>query len=324
MTIRVGTRGSALALAQARATADALHRVSGEPCELVVVRTEGDASAEPLAVIGGTGVFAGALRTALRAGRCDVVVHSLKDLPVEPEPGLTIVAVPTREDARDALCARDGVTLAALPVGATVGTGSPRRRAQIVAKRPDVTVVDVRGNVDTRLRQVHEGKLHAVVLAAAGLGRIGRIGEATELLPLDTWPTAAGQGALAVEVRDEDAVHLREPGAAPTGIGAAAAAIADAASWSAAAAERTVLRRLQAGCAAPIGVASRVGGGSAELWASVHRPGGGLRIDRRRTVAFPAGDAAARETAMQRAAEALADDLLAAGAADLAPLGATA
>ncbi|WP_375401559.1 hydroxymethylbilane synthase [uncultured Amnibacterium sp.] len=324
MTIRVGTRGSALALAQARATADALHRASGEPCELVVVRTEGDTSAEPLAVIGGTGVFAGALRTALRAGRCDVVVHSLKDLPVEPEPGLTIVAVPMREDARDALCARDGVTLAALPTGATVGTGSPRRRAQIVATRPDVTVVDVRGNVDTRLRLVRDGDLHAVVLAAAGLGRIGRIGEATDLLPLDTWPTAAGQGALAVEVRDEDAVHLREPGVVPTGIGAAAAAITDAASWSAAAAERTVLRRLQAGCAAPIGVASRVARDSAELWASVHRPGGGFRIDRRRTATFPAGDVAARDAALQREAGALADDLLAAGAADLAPLGATA
>lgn len=324
MTIRVGTRGSALALAQARSTADALHRAAGEPCELVVVRTEGDSSAEPLAVIGGTGVFAGALRTALHEGRCDVVVHSLKDLPVDPEPGLTIVAVPGREDARDALCARDGATLASLAAGASIGTGSPRRHAQLIAERPDVTVVDVRGNVDTRLRRVRDGELDAVVLSAAGLGRIGRLGEVTDLLPLESWPTAAGQGALAVEVRDEDAVHLRDGGAKPTGVGAAAAAIADAVSWSGAAAERTVLRRLQAGCAAPIGVASRVTDDSARLWASVHRPGGGFRIDRTRTATFPAGDAAARDAALQRAAHALAQDLLQAGAADLAPLGATA
>lgn len=324
MTIRVGTRGSALALAQARSTADALHRAGGEPCELVVVRTEGDGSSASLAVIGGTGLFAGALRTALHEGRCDVVVHSLKDLPVDPEPGLTIVAVPVREDARDALCARDGATLATLPTGASIGTGSPRRHAQIIARRPDVTVVDVRGNVDTRLRLVRDGELDAVVLSAAGLGRIDRLAEVTDLLPLDFWPTAAGQGALAVEVRDEDAAHLQDGGADLTPIGAAAAAIADAVSWSGASAERTVLRRLQAGCAAPIGVASLVADDSARLWASVHRPGGGLRIDRTRAATFPAGDATARDAALQRAADALAEDLLQSGAGDLAPLGATA
>ena len=152
--VRIGTRGSALALAQTQTIANSLAARTGVEVEIVTVRTEGDTSTESLASLGGTGVFAGALREALIAGRCDVVVHSLKDLPTAAYPGLSIGAVPKRVDARDALCARDELTLDTLPEGAKVGTGSPRRAAQLRSRRPDLEVVDIRGNVDTRLAHV--------------------------------------------------------------------------------------------------------------------------------------------------------------------------
>jgi hydroxymethylbilane synthase len=313
VTVRLGTRGSALALAQAGRIRDRIVAL-GEPCELVVVTTVGDVSKASLAQIGGTGVFAGALRSALSAGEIDVVVHSMKDLPVAPAAGLVVAGVPEREDARDALCARDGLTLATLPPGAVVGTGSPRRHAQLADRRPDLTVVDLRGNVDTRLGKVLDGSLDAVVLSWAGLARLDRLDAVTEVLDLDAWPTAAAQGALAIEVREADA----DPS---TSLGAVVAALTDAAARDAAVAERRVLGLLEAGCAAPIGVASTVEAGSATIWASVHRPGGGQRLDRRRTVTFDESD---RGAALAAAADVLAADLLAAGAADLAPLGATA
>lgn len=308
--LRLGTRGSALALAQAGRVRDAI-RAAGQACELVTVRTEGDVSRASLAQIGGTGVFAGALRDALAAGEVDLVVHSLKDLPVAPAPGLVVAAVPEREDARDVLCARAGWTIETLPPGARVGTGSPRRRAQLIDRRGDLDVRDLRGNVDTRLRRVAEGDLDAVVLSRAGLLRLGRADAVTETLPLDAWPTAAGQGALAIEVREADA----DPG---TAIGAVVARLVDPVAQDAAIAERQVLALLEAGCAAPIGVASRVGTDRAAIWAVVHRPDGGARIERRLEV-----DAAAdRGPRLAQAARDLAADLLEAGAARLAPLGA--
>lgn len=311
MTVRLGTRGSALALAQAGTVRDAVER-AGEACELVVVRTEGDVSNASLAQIGGTGVFAGALREALAEGLVDLVVHSLKDLPVPAAPGLAVTGVPPREDARDALCARDGRTLDDLPAGAVVGTGSPRRHAQLMDRRDDLVVVDLRGNVDSRLRRVVEGELDAVVLSSAGLARLGRIDAVTDVLPLDDWPTAAGQGALAIEVREADA----DPA---TGLGALVAQLTDEGSYDAVAAERRVLELLEAGCAAPIGVASRVSEGAAALWAVVHRPGGGARIDRRVETVFTPRD---RRVRLAAAADELAGALLEAGAASLAPLGA--
>lgn len=311
MTVRLGTRGSALALAQAGLVRDAIAML-GEHCELVTVTTVGDVSKASLAQIGGTGVFAGALRTALTAGDVDLVVHSLKDLPIAPAPGLVVAGIPQREDARDALCARDGLGLQALPPGAVIGTGSPRRVAQLLDRRPDLQVVDLRGNVDTRLRQVRDGHLDAVLLSRAGLARLGRLDAVTEVLPLDAWPTAAGQGALALEVREADA----DPA---TGLGRIVAALTDPAAADGAIAERRVLGLLEAGCAAPIGVASEVGATHAVLWASVHRPGGRERLDRRRAVDYPAGGRAA---ALIAAAEDLTRELLDAGAARLAPLGA--
>lgn len=320
MTLRIGTRGSALALAQAGMVVASLE-AAGTPAELVVVRTEGDVSKASLASIGGTGVFAGALRRSLADGGCDLVVHSLKDLPVLPAAGLVVVAVPEREDPRDALCSR-GPRLAELPAGARVGTGSPRRRAQLLERRPDLAVVDLRGNVDSRLRRVAEGELDAVLLSVAGLTRLGRHDAITEVLPLETWPTAAGQGALALEVRAEDARHLS--GATPTATGAAAAGLDHRDSHDAVVAERTVLGELQAGCVAPIGVASSLAGARARIWASVHRPDGGARVQRSVEVTLGDGPAPDRRAALVRAGRELAADLVAHGAADLAPLGATA
>ncbi|GAA1940397.1 hydroxymethylbilane synthase [Microbacterium aoyamense] len=301
--LRIGTRGSALALAQAGTVAKALDG------ELVVIASEGDTSTASLASLGGTGVFAKALRDALLAGEVDAVVHSYKDLPTAPEPGLAIAAVPKRADARDALCsrkvegARDGLTLETLPEGARVGTGSPRRRAQLAAKRPDLELVDIRGNVDTRLgrlTETGERGLDAVVLAAAGLERLGRIDAATELLDLDAWPTAPAQGALAVETRRGDERLAKR--------------IAHKTSRLAADAERGVLARLEAGCAAPIGARAFVEDGMLFLTARVYRPDGGAQLTSSHAAYLE--DTTAAEISTR-----VADELLASGAADLAPLG---
>ena len=245
--LRLGTRRSALATTQSSWVADRL-RTLGHEVELVEVSTEGDRDqTTPLAQLGGTGVFVSALRAALVEGRVDLAVHSLKDLPTTPDPGTTVAAVPLREDPRDALVARDGLTLGELPAGSTVGTGSPRRRAQLEALGLGLVVTELRGNVDTRMRQVTEGHLDAVLLAAAGLRRLGRIAEASELLdPIQMLP-APGQGALAVEVRADDAVTA-----------AVVAALDDADTRTCTTAERTLLAELEAGCSAPVGALAEV------------------------------------------------------------------
>ena len=262
--IRIGTRGSALALAQSGHIADAVRKASGREVEIVTVSTEGDHSTASLASLGGTGVFASALREFLLDGQCDLVVHSLKDLPTGPVPGLVIGAVPKRADARDALIARDALTLDTLPAGARVGTGSPRRAAQLLSRRPDLTVVDIRGNVDTRLGKVASGELDAVVLAAAGLDRLGRLDEATELLGLDGWPTAPGQGALALEVRAGDEKLV--------------AALDHKPSRTMVEAERAVLAILEAGCAAPIAARAFTDDGMLFLDARVYSPDGSQKV----------------------------------------------
>lgn len=300
MTIRLGTRGSALALAQAGTIAERLG------AEIVIISTDGDRSTAPLADLGGTGVFATALREALRAGEVDVVVHSYKDLPTGPADALAIAAVPPRADARDALCARDGLTLATLPPGARVGTGSPRRRAQLAAHRSDLEIVDLRGNVDTRLARVGaadpERALDAVVLAAAGLERLGRLDAATDLVSLDAWPTAPGQGALAVETRAGEERLASRLEHRPSRLSADA--------------ERAVLARLEAGCAAPIGAHAFLDDGLLFLTARVYRPDGGAQL----TASHALYAADARDAAAE-IGERVADELLDAGAAELAPLG---
>lgn len=236
MKLRLGTRASALAITQSELVADRL-RALGHEVELVRIRTGGDVEKGSLTRLGSLGVFAAELRTAILDGRCDFAVHSLKDLPTAAVPGLTIAAVPGREDPSDALCA-GGRTLAQLPAGATVGTGSPRRVAQLRRLRPDLRYVDVRGNVGTRLARVSDGDLDAVVLAAAGLRRLGLEDEIDDLLPILPAP---GQGALALECRedaDEVLAALRE--------------LDDADVHLAVDAEREVLAGLGGGCAAPI------------------------------------------------------------------------
>lgn len=281
--LRIGTRGSRLAVAQTRLVAAAITRRSGRPCEIVTVTTHGDVNRASLTQIGGQGVFATELRAALTAGEVDVAVHSLKDLPSAPAPGLTLAAYPAREDARDALCARGGLTLAGLPAGARIGTGSPRRIAQLRAARPDLVAVDLRGNIDSRLARVsghddartatatlpagaiEQGRLDevatldAVILACAGLERLGRTAAITERLDLDRFPTAPGQGVLGIEVRDGE----RHDGIAE---------LDDPATRAAAEAERGILRGLGAGCSAPIAAHATVRADTLALTAIVYGP----------------------------------------------------
>ncbi len=240
--LRLGTRRSLLARTQSELVADALRRQTGRQVDLVEITTEGDLSSAPLAQIGGTGVFVSALRHALLDGRIDLAVHSLKDLPTAPCDGIAIAAVPARQDPRDVLVARDGLTLGELPRGARIGTGSPRRAAQLRALDLGLDPVAVRGNVDTRLRLVASGDVDAVVLARAGLLRIGRADEATEVLdPIQILP-APGQGALAVETRsgDDETRSL-------------VAVLDDQPSRACVEAERSLLAALEGGCSAPIG-----------------------------------------------------------------------
>jgi len=195
--IRIGTRPSALAVAQSGHVAERL-RAKGHQCELVEISSPGDRSLAPVVELG-VGVFVSSLREALVDGRIDVAVHSYKDLPTAPDPRLVIAAVPPREDPRDALVARDGLVLGQLPSGARIGTGSPRRATQLLALGPEWEIVPIRGNVDTRIGKVRSGQLDAVVVAAAGLRRLGRVDDATELLDPVQMLSAPAQGALAIE-----------------------------------------------------------------------------------------------------------------------------
>ena len=259
--LRVGTRASALALAQSGAIASRVADLAGCGYELVRIRTEGDVNTGPLAAIGGTGVFVTAVRTALADGRVDIIVHSYKDLPTAPADGLTLGAVPARENPLDALCARDGAILKTLPAGARVGTGSPRRAAQLLQRRPDVTVLPVRGNVDTRLRMVTDGAMDGVVLAVAGLSRLERSDAITEVFPAEVMLPAPAQGALAVECRTSDVDSAW--------FSATLGAVDDAPSRAAAAAERALLRTLEAGCIAPVGAYATVVGSTVTLTGAV-------------------------------------------------------
>jgi hydroxymethylbilane synthase len=232
--------------------------------------------------IGGTGIFVSALRDALLANEIDVAVHSLKDLPTAPVDGLTIGAVPVREDPRDVLVARDGLGLGELQTGALVGTGAPRRVAQLEALGLGLELTGIRGNVDSRIAMVTQGKLDAVVLARAGLARLGRLSEITETLdPIQVLP-APGQGALAIECRTDDAEVLQ-----------ALAPLEDAATRSAVLAERQLLATLEAGCTAPVGALAEVveGEDGPELWlrGALGQEGGVRRLSANGPVDDPVG-----------------------------------
>ncbi|MEV6832496.1 hydroxymethylbilane synthase [Amycolatopsis sp. NPDC051102] len=242
----MGTRGSKLALTQTGTVADAL-RATGVEVEIVKVTTPGDKSLAPIATIG-VGVFTSALREALLRNEVDVIVHSYKDLPTAPEPGITLAAVPPREDPRDALIARDGLTLGELPPGSTVGTGAARRTAQLRALGLGLEIVPIRGNIDTRMRKVTDGELDAVVLARAGLARVGLVEAITETLdPIQMLPAPA-QGALAVECRTAD-VELEQ---------LLRSTLDDEGTRAAVTAERALLAALEAGCSAPVGALAEI------------------------------------------------------------------
>jgi hydroxymethylbilane synthase len=301
--IRVGTRASLLARTQSEHVARALREALGREVELVEVSTHGDVSAAPLATIGGTGVFVSALRDALLRGDVDLAVHSLKDLPTAEPDDVALAAVPLREDPRDVVVARDGLTLGELPTSARVGTGSPRRAAQLRGLGFDLDVVPIRGNVDTRLRKVADGEYDAVVVAAAGLARLGRLDEAAELLDPGQILPAPGQGALAVECRAGDTELVT----------ALTKLLDDAVTRAAVTAERSLLAALEAGCTAPVGALADVGldeSGNDELYlrAIVVAVDGSRAVRLSTTGPLADGETLGRQ---------LAADLLDEGAADL-------
>ncbi|NLV80376.1 MAG: hydroxymethylbilane synthase [Rhodococcus sp.] len=244
-TLRIGTRGSLLATTQAGTVRDALI-AAGHPAELVVITTKGDVTAGPVQRIG-VGVFTAELREALLAGDVDLAVHSYKDLPTQQDERLVVAAVPPREDPRDALVARDGLVLGELPPGSKVGTSAPRRRAQLAALGLGLELQELRGNIDTRIGKVDSGELDAIVIARAGLSRIGRLDRVTEALePVQMLP-APSQGALAVECRADDPSMIE-----------LLTELDDAPSRAAVLAERALLAELEAGCTAPVGAIAEV------------------------------------------------------------------
>ena len=298
MKIRIGARGSALSLAQTELVAAALR--SREDVEVIPIRTTGDRLSRLEAEMTGKDLFTREIDDALREGRIDLGVHSLKDLPSRLAPGLMLAAVPLREDPRDALVSKDRRSLDSLPGGARVGTSSTRRRAQLLAARPDLEIIEARGNVDTRIRRMREGRWDAVVLARAGLARLGRLDEITEVLPASTMLPAIGQGALAIVTRADDGAvrdrvsHLDDPP-----------------SHRAVLAERALLDLLEAGCRAPVAGLARVQSDSLRLAGAVFSPDGSRTL--REEAEGPEADAESlgREVARR---------LLARGAADLIAL----
>ncbi|HXG15179.1 MAG TPA: hydroxymethylbilane synthase [Calidithermus sp.] len=302
--IRLGTRASTLALAQAQAVANRV-RALGAEVELVPMRTEGDRRAEArLADLGGKGLFVRDLESALLAGRIDAAVHSLKDLPAEQPAGLELAAFLEREDPRDVLVTRAGGGLEGLGEGAVIGTASLRRQALLLACRPDLRVVPIRGNVDTRLARLERGDWDGVVLAAAGLRRLGLAPERAEVLSPDLFVPAVGQGILTVETRADDR-QVRE----------VVAALDDRAARLCARAERAYLRRLGATCATPMAA-----------HAVLQRESGTWRLSLRAVVASEDGrrvlraDAAGAPEEAEALGRGLAEALLAQGAAEVTSL----
>jgi hydroxymethylbilane synthase len=246
-TLRIGTRGSALALAQSKWVAGEIGKATGEAPELVIVKTTGDRfQQQALASFGGAGAFTMEIDSEQRAGRFEISVHSLKDLPTKGREGLVLAAVPPRAPVEDCLVSRGGVRLAELPQGATVASGSARRAAQLLRLRPDLKLTEIRGNVETRIFKVRRGEADATLLARAGLTRLGLVQEIAEALDVLAMVPAAGQGALAIVVREDAADAL-----------AAVRRLDDASSRAEVEAEREVLAALGGGCHLPLGVLGR-------------------------------------------------------------------
>jgi hydroxymethylbilane synthase len=294
-SLRIGSRGSALALWQAEFIRDWLVRTAGASAEIITIRTAGDHFQQgSVAQIGLKGVFIKEIEDALLDGSVDLAIHSLKDVPTEIPAGLALVAIPPREDPRDCLISRSGAGLAALPHGARVGTSSLRRQAQLRRARPDLEILELRGNVDTRLRRVAEGAMDAAVLAYAGVKRLKQEARVAEVLATELMLPAVGQGALAVEAREDnrEAANLLAPLEHPD-------------TRVAVTAERAVLAALQGGCQVPLGAWARIENGRLLLDACV------CAVDGSEIVRDRAAGSAAQPEALGRA---LGEKLLAAGA----------
>jgi hydroxymethylbilane synthase len=261
--LRIGSRGSQLALWQANHIATLL-RERGHEVELEIIKTTGDKIIDvPLAKVGTKGMFTKEIEEALAAERVDLAVHSLKDLPTELPPGFEIAAVTKRDDPRDVLCSRKYARIDDLPKAACVGTSSLRRQAQLKALRPDLAIRPLRGNVDTRLAKLEAGEYDAVILAAAGLNRLGKTDLIGQIIPAEVMCPAAGQGALAIEVRAGDSLTCSD-----------AAFLDDRAARSTTMCERALLNKLGGGCQVPIGALAEVRGGGLHLQAVVASPDG--------------------------------------------------
>lgn len=297
MTLKIGTRGSKLATTQAGHIRDQLKHF-GRDAELHIVTTPGDVNMSPVERIG-VGVFTQALRDVLHSGECDIAVHSMKDLPTAADPRFHLV-VPTRADSREALIARDGLTLAELPEGAKVGTSAPRRISQLKAIRPDLNILPLRGNIDTRMGKVTSGELDAVMLAYAGLTRVGMHDRATEVFDADIIMPAPAQGALAIECRADDEENIR-----------ALNMIQHADTYVSAVAERTVLNRLEAGCTAPVAAHATLGGYSGD---TMILTAGVYALDGSQQLVYSAEGSGTDPVAL---GELVAQQLIDAGAADL-------
>jgi hydroxymethylbilane synthase len=297
-TFVVGSRGSRLSQRQTELALDALRQAHPQVrFESRAIRTFGDRSRASLGEIGGRGVFVAELEHALLTREIDIAVHSLKDMPSDATGGLAVAAVSEREDVRDVLVSRDGLTLTDLPDGATVGTGSPRRAAQLLAARPDLRIADIRGNVDTRIRKVRDGQYEAAVLAAAGLARLGWLDRAAEVLSTDVMLPAVGQGALALQVRAKDAESSE-----------LVSAVDHAASHVATAAERAFEARLGGGCHAAMAALGETNGTGLRLCGLVGDPAGGRLLR---------GEIEGQVDEAEALGVRLAESLLAQGAADL-------
>nr|WP_203890958.1 hydroxymethylbilane synthase [Planobispora longispora] len=286
----MGTRRSLMATTQSGLVAARFTELTGRAVETVGVTTYGDVTRANLTQLGGTGVFVSALRDKLIEGEIDFAVHSLKDLPTTPDPRVVIAAIPPRDDCRDALVA--GGKLADLPPGARIGTGSPRRIAQLRMLRPDIECVPIRGNGETRIGKVTSGELHGVVLAAAGLVRLGREAEIAQIFEVEEMLPAPGQGALAVEVRSDRADLIELLGV-----------LDDPVTRAAVTAERTVLNALEAGCAAPVGAFAAVDGQDLNLTAAVVAIDGGTAVRKSTAGTSSAAVDLGRDLAAQMIAE---------------------
>jgi hydroxymethylbilane synthase len=266
--LRIGTRGSALALWQARSISETLRTLTGTESELVIVKTSGDKfQQKSFGEIGTKGIFIKELEDALLENRIDLAVHSMKDVPTEMPDGLTIAAICKRQDVRDALLSSSGASLERLARGARVGTSSLRRKSQLLYARSDLQILDLRGNVDTRIEKLKRGDYDAIVLAKAGLDRLGLSANITEVLPTDVCLPAAGQGAIGIESRLDDA-EIRK----------ILSALNDTETRLGVEAERAVLAGLEGGCQVSIGAWGRVEEGSLVLEVAVLSPDGTQRL----------------------------------------------